>query len=171
MSREEAFVLYESPHRVVALMEEIALADPARQVCLGREMTKIHEEFLSGSASEVLDILKNRGEARGEFSVLVAGLGIGVNYSCPDADTFVERQGSEMTIDRLNSIDPIRDPQKPSPGGKAEKARGGDSISISSDAAQKADLFNALEAVKAAPETRSSSNRGAQGEDQPAFLY
>ncbi len=61
-----------------------------------------------------------------------------------------------MTIDRLNSIDPIRDPQKPSPGGKAEKARGGDSISISSDAAQKADLFNALEAVKAAPETRSS---------------
>ncbi len=73
MSREEAFVLYESPHRVVALMEEIALADPARQVCLGREMTKIHEEFLSGSASEVLDILKNRGEARGEFSVLVAG--------------------------------------------------------------------------------------------------
>lgn len=60
-----------------------------------------------------------------------------------------------MTIDRLNSIDPIRDPQKPSLGGKAEKARGGDSISISSDAAQKADLFKALELAKAAPETRS----------------
>jgi negative regulator of flagellin synthesis FlgM len=67
----------------------------------------------------------------------------------------VERQGSEMTIDRLNSIDPIRDPQKPSPGGKAERARGGDSISISSDAAQKAELFKVLEQVKAAPEARS----------------
>jgi negative regulator of flagellin synthesis FlgM len=60
-----------------------------------------------------------------------------------------------MTIDRLNSIDPIRDPQKPSLGGKAEKANGGDSISISSDAAQKAELFKALELAKAAPETRS----------------
>lgn len=73
MSREESFVLYESPHRIMALMEEIAQADPGRQVCLGREMTKIHEEFLSGSAAEVLELLRNRGDARGEFSVLVAG--------------------------------------------------------------------------------------------------
>jgi negative regulator of flagellin synthesis FlgM len=60
-----------------------------------------------------------------------------------------------MTIDRLNSMDPIRDPQKPSPGGKADKARGSDSISISSDATRKADLFKALELAKAAPEMRS----------------
>jgi negative regulator of flagellin synthesis FlgM len=60
-----------------------------------------------------------------------------------------------MTIDRLNSIDPIRDPQKPALGGKAEKARGGDSISISSDAAKKAELFKALELAKAAPEMRA----------------
>jgi 16S rRNA (cytidine1402-2'-O)-methyltransferase len=73
MERQESFLLYESPHRVVALMEEIALVDPGRRVCLGREMTKIHEEFLSGSAAEVLEALKSRGEARGEFSVLVAG--------------------------------------------------------------------------------------------------
>jgi 16S rRNA (cytidine1402-2'-O)-methyltransferase len=73
MSREESFVLYESPHRVTALMEEIALVDPARRVCLGREMTKIHEEFLSGTAAEVLETLKERGEHRGEFAVLVAG--------------------------------------------------------------------------------------------------
>jgi 16S rRNA (cytidine1402-2'-O)-methyltransferase len=72
MSREESFVLYESPHRVTALMEEIALIDPARRVCLGREMTKIHEEFLSGGAAEVLETLKSRGELRGEFAVLVA---------------------------------------------------------------------------------------------------
>jgi negative regulator of flagellin synthesis FlgM len=59
-----------------------------------------------------------------------------------------------MIIDRLNSIDPIRDPQKPSVGGKAEKARG-DSIAISSDAAQKAELYKALELAKAAPDVRS----------------
>jgi 16S rRNA C1402 (ribose-2'-O) methylase RsmI len=36
-------------------------------------MTKIHEEFIEGSASEVLGNLKERGEQRGEFTVLVAG--------------------------------------------------------------------------------------------------
>ena len=60
-----------------------------------------------------------------------------------------------MTIDRLNSIDPIRDPQKPVLGGKAEKVAGGDSISISSDASRKAEIFKALELAKAAPEIRS----------------
>jgi len=73
MGREESFILYESPYRIVALMEEIAAADPGRKICLGREMTKIHEEFLSGTAAEVLEELKSRAEQRGEFAVLVAG--------------------------------------------------------------------------------------------------
>ncbi len=73
MSREESFVLYESPHRVVALIEEIALIDPSRRLCVGREMTKIHEEFIVGTASEVLESLNAKGETRGEFAVLVAG--------------------------------------------------------------------------------------------------
>jgi 16S rRNA (cytidine1402-2'-O)-methyltransferase len=73
MGREESFMLYESPYRIIALMEDIVSADSERMVCLGREMTKIHEEFIAGTASEVLDSLKARGEIRGEFAVLVAG--------------------------------------------------------------------------------------------------
>jgi 16S rRNA (cytidine1402-2'-O)-methyltransferase len=73
MGREESFILYESPFRIIALMEEIAAIDPGRPVCIGREMTKIHEEFLSGAASELLGALKERGEMKGEFAVLVSG--------------------------------------------------------------------------------------------------
>jgi 16S rRNA (cytidine1402-2'-O)-methyltransferase len=73
MAREESFVLYESPHRIIALMTEIALVDPSRRLCVGREMTKIYEEFTAGTASEVLEALVSKGEARGEFAVLVAG--------------------------------------------------------------------------------------------------
>jgi 16S rRNA (cytidine1402-2'-O)-methyltransferase len=73
MAMEESFVLYESPFRIIALMEEIAAVDPERSVCLGREMTKIHEEFLTGKALEVLSTLKERGEIKGEFAVLVSG--------------------------------------------------------------------------------------------------
>lgn len=60
-----------------------------------------------------------------------------------------------MTIDRLNSIDPIRDPQKPSTAERSSRAVRGDSIAISSDAAQKAELYNTLELAKAAPDVRS----------------
>jgi len=60
-----------------------------------------------------------------------------------------------MTIDRLNSIDPLRDPMKPAAGGRAQAPGTGDSISISPGAAEKAELFNALEIAKAAPEVRA----------------
>ena len=60
-----------------------------------------------------------------------------------------------MTIDRLNSMDPIRDSQKSAPGGKVGKGSDGDSISISTDASKKAELFRAIELVKAAPESRA----------------
>jgi negative regulator of flagellin synthesis FlgM len=60
-----------------------------------------------------------------------------------------------MTIDRLNPIDPIRDPAKPSSSERVSRAARGDSIAISSDAAQKAELYNAMEVAKSAPEVRS----------------
>jgi 16S rRNA (cytidine1402-2'-O)-methyltransferase len=73
-----AFVVYESPFRVIKLFEDLADLDTERFVCIGREMTKIHEEYLRGSAGELLRMLTERQETKqqsllGEFSVFVAG--------------------------------------------------------------------------------------------------
>ncbi len=70
LEREEAFVLYESPFRIRRLLADLAEFAPERLVCVGRELTKIHEEILFGSASEIaaLPIVE-----KGEFAVLVAG--------------------------------------------------------------------------------------------------
>lgn len=73
MSRDEAFILYESPHRIVRLLTDIADIDAERRLCVGREMTKIHEEFLVGTAAEVRDILGARPEVKGEIALLVSG--------------------------------------------------------------------------------------------------
>jgi len=73
MSREEAFVMYESPHRIVKLLTDIADIDPERRLCVGREMTKIHEEFLVGTAVEVRDALAAKPEVKGEIALLVSG--------------------------------------------------------------------------------------------------
>ena len=69
------FVLYESPYRVLKLFADIADLDNSRYVCVGREMTKVYEEYLRGSAAEVYDILRKKAEKneiRGEFSVYVS---------------------------------------------------------------------------------------------------
>ena len=68
-----AFVLYESPFRVLKLFEDLAEFDKERYVCVGREMTKLYEEYLRGPVAEVLSILSEKEEQRGEFSVYVSG--------------------------------------------------------------------------------------------------
>ncbi|MFO7731424.1 MAG: 16S rRNA (cytidine(1402)-2'-O)-methyltransferase [Spirochaetia bacterium] len=73
LKREENFVLYESPHRILKILANIADKEPERQVLIGREMTKMHEEFVSGAASEVLEQLESRNSLKGEFVLLVSG--------------------------------------------------------------------------------------------------
>ncbi|MDR1362599.1 MAG: 16S rRNA (cytidine(1402)-2'-O)-methyltransferase [Spirochaetaceae bacterium] len=68
-----AFVLYESPFRILKLLTDLLEFDSGRYICIGREMTKIHEEYLRGSVVDVLSELEKRSEQKGEFSVFVSG--------------------------------------------------------------------------------------------------
>ncbi|MCL2411231.1 MAG: 16S rRNA (cytidine(1402)-2'-O)-methyltransferase [Treponema sp.] len=73
MAMEAACLIYESPYRILKLMTDVAEIDSKRYVCVGREMTKMHEEYLRGTAAEILDILIQKKEQIGEFSVFIAG--------------------------------------------------------------------------------------------------
>ncbi|MCK5735604.1 MAG: 16S rRNA (cytidine(1402)-2'-O)-methyltransferase [Spirochaetaceae bacterium] len=68
------FVLYESPYRVIKLLEDLKELSPERKILIGREITKKFEEFLSGNPQEVLAELSSRSTLKGEFAVLV-GIG------------------------------------------------------------------------------------------------
>jgi 16S rRNA (cytidine1402-2'-O)-methyltransferase len=66
-------IFYEAPHRIRETVEDIvAVLGPNRQIVVARELTKIHEEFLRGTAAEVLKTLKGRGEVKGEITLLIA---------------------------------------------------------------------------------------------------
>jgi len=67
--------VYESPHRLTATLRAIAAALPERRLVVARELTKVHEEFLRGTAREVLEILEARGDVRGEIVLLLEGSG------------------------------------------------------------------------------------------------
>lgn len=64
-------VLYESPHRILKLLQELEKATPKRTITVARELTKIHEEVLSGLPAEIASQLKKKEAVRGEFVVIV----------------------------------------------------------------------------------------------------
>ncbi len=65
-------VLYESPHRIIATLEALGEVLGDREVVIGREMTKLHEEIFRGT---VLEAVEHFQKPRGEFTVVVAGRG------------------------------------------------------------------------------------------------
>ena len=70
---ERTMVFYESPHRILKTLESLEKFCPDKKVCIARELTKIYEEFKTGSPKEVLDYLvQNPVKQKGEFTVLVA---------------------------------------------------------------------------------------------------
>ncbi len=64
-------VLFESPHRIARLLEELAKIDPEREVAVCRELTKKFEEVLRGSAAALARELAAKPR-RGEFTVVIA---------------------------------------------------------------------------------------------------
>ncbi|MBP5329035.1 MAG: rRNA (cytidine-2'-O-)-methyltransferase, partial [Spirochaetaceae bacterium] len=69
----DAFVLYESPFRIVKLLNDIADINCERRVVVGRELTKLHEEVLQGNAAELRDELASRTKILGEFALFISG--------------------------------------------------------------------------------------------------
>lgn len=72
MEGKKSFIIYESPHRIVKLIRQIAEISSERLVIIGREMTKNFEEFLSGPAGEVAERMDSGKTWKGEFAVLVS---------------------------------------------------------------------------------------------------
>jgi 16S rRNA (cytidine1402-2'-O)-methyltransferase len=63
-------IFYEAPHRIQQTLEEVvAVLGPERRIVVARELTKIHEEFLRGTASQVLEAV--RGGIKGEITLLI----------------------------------------------------------------------------------------------------
>jgi 16S rRNA (cytidine1402-2'-O)-methyltransferase len=65
-------IFYETPHRIVGALEDVvAVFGPQQRVVLARELTKLHEEFLRGTAGELLATLQARPSVRGEMVLLL----------------------------------------------------------------------------------------------------
>lgn len=74
-SEAATLVFYESPHRILAAVEDIAAAmGPGRELVIARELTKTFETFYAGPASDVLQTLQDDPHgSRGEFVIMIHG--------------------------------------------------------------------------------------------------
>lgn len=70
---KRTLIFYESPKRIIKFINEVIEVFGPRPAVLGREMTKIHEEFLRGELTSILEMLTAREKIKGECTLVVAG--------------------------------------------------------------------------------------------------
>lgn len=82
-------IFYEAPHRIEDMLNDMLDVFGDRKICLARELTKMHEEYLRGTISEVLEVVST---LKGEMVVIVDG--------CPKEENFLDM---DMCIDCVNA--------------------------------------------------------------------
>jgi 16S rRNA (cytidine1402-2'-O)-methyltransferase len=102
----EPLVLFEAPNRVRETLADLAAVAPERAACVGRELTKIHEELIRGTLSELAgrDITE-----RGEFTIVIAGNEEPEHADAADVDSLVEArldagEASRAIVDEVSEI-------------------------------------------------------------------
>ena len=68
---DATLVFYETPHRIVEALADIEAVLGARPLVIARELTKLHEEFLSGTAAELRREFESRPSIKGEFTLMI----------------------------------------------------------------------------------------------------
>ena len=64
----KTLILYEAPHKIKNTLEDLEKVTEERQIVLARELTKIHEEFIKGTAKELQEKLES---PKGEFVIII----------------------------------------------------------------------------------------------------
>lgn len=95
-------ILYEAPHRIEEVLEDILASWGDRPICAARELTKLHEEFYRGTVSSCLAWLQEQG-ARGEFCLIIG-------------------QGTEAAPNEEEQLDPLDEVKKLIAEGMDKKA-------------------------------------------------
>jgi 16S rRNA (cytidine1402-2'-O)-methyltransferase len=86
----ETVVLFEAPARVQTTLQDLADATPLRRACVAREITKLHEQFVSGTCA---DLASDPREWLGEIALVLAA------HAPDDRRTEVDDSALDRRID------------------------------------------------------------------------
>jgi 16S rRNA (cytidine1402-2'-O)-methyltransferase len=100
-------VFYEAPHRLLVSLKDMVEILGPRNGCMARELTKIHEEFLHGTLSEILETLQSRQSIQGEITLIVGG-GDSRSHSPDFPDSIREHVEKEMSTTGASRKEALR---------------------------------------------------------------
>ena len=70
---KRTLIVYEAPSRVNMLLADVLDVLGDRNALLAREMTKVHEEFIRGRISYIIQTLKQKDDLKGECTLVISG--------------------------------------------------------------------------------------------------
>ncbi len=109
-------VFYEAPHRILDALEDIEAVLGLRPVVVARELTKLHEEFVRGTAAQVRTELGGRAAVKGEMTVLI---GKAKEGSAP-SELSLEEAVNELEARGVSRMDAIKQVAKARGMGKRD---------------------------------------------------
>jgi 16S rRNA (cytidine1402-2'-O)-methyltransferase len=98
-------VFYEAPHRILEALGDIAVIMPHRSIVVAREMTKIYEEYLRGTAAEIASRLAERSAIKGEITIVIGKSAEGEADERPAQELL--RQYLAQGLSRMDAIKEI----------------------------------------------------------------
>ena len=117
-------VFYEAPHRLLETLSDVtAILGEDRHVVVAREVTKIHEEFLRGRASDVLRQFEARGTVKGEITLLIAKADENASQPPSTAVSLSQRVHDIMKEDKADEKTALKKVAKERGIGKSEAYR------------------------------------------------
>jgi 16S rRNA (cytidine1402-2'-O)-methyltransferase len=100
-------VLYEAPHRILETLADVeAVWGEQARVVVARELTKLHEEFLRGTAGEVRLALSARERVRGEIVLLIEATSLAQPANA--GGSVIQRVSQLMEAEGLDEKDALK---------------------------------------------------------------
>lgn len=96
-------VFFESPHRIVETLHDLESALPRRRIAVARELTKLHEEVLRGTAGEIVAQLGERPSVKGEITLLAGPPGEEEAISEEDLESAISEALASMPASKAAS--------------------------------------------------------------------
>jgi len=99
-------IFYEAPHRILEALADIEEALGPRPVVLAREITKLHQEFLRGTAAELRQALAARRGVKGEITLLIGKAGAEAEAARPAPEDLREEVEAALStgLGRMEAI-------------------------------------------------------------------
>ena len=121
---ESTIVFYETPHRILETLLDLEQAlGPGRRIVVARELTKLHEEFVRGSVSQVRQEFSGRPSIRGEMVLLIESGEAAADPSPASRQTISQQVAILMRESKIGEMDALKRVARERGMGKSEAYR------------------------------------------------